>query len=49
MAEGLQKLVENLQEEKNNFESQVSSGRITAPKEFFYFTYTQVVRDRKVS
>jgi len=32
MAEGLQKLVENLQAEINNLRSQVSSGRPTAPK-----------------
>jgi hypothetical protein len=46
---GLQKLVENLQAEINNLRSQVSSGRVTVPKDFSYFTYTQVVWDRKVS
>jgi hypothetical protein len=33
MAEGLQKLVENLQAETNNLRSQVSSGRPTTPKD----------------
>jgi len=48
MAE-LQKLVENLQAEINNLRSQVSSSRLTAPKDVSYFTYTHVVRGRKVS
>jgi len=33
MAEGLQKLVENLQAEINNLQRQVSSGRLTVPKD----------------
>jgi hypothetical protein len=40
MAEGLQKLVENLQAEINNLRSQVSSGGPTAPKDLSLISLT---------
>jgi len=39
MAEGLQKLVENLQAEINNLQNQVTSGRPTAPKDVLFHLY----------
>jgi len=47
MAEGLQKLVENLQAEIT-CEAKLPQADLRRRK-MSYFTYTQVVRDRKVS